>query len=305
MGSIKKQQKRLSGLKKYNRIVSTLVKDRKRKGETYQLSEIRQLASSLYPNFKETPLRGITRKGVLSASPKKLLISQRGYKKEKAEEPEYTLPVEFTDPNERFYYDLADLLGAIETQVPNDVFFVSQLAGSEGLTIQGGTKLEPSIDAFYTQNFQNLVAYLDKQRNLGQFKDDSGGDFRIVCTPAIKDKKNNRWVSQIVLTDADGNQFGSSEFDPDASGIMDEYNPNEKYATAPANITTKKEKKPSPSASKSVSDEELRVRSKEAENIEFQQDIEAIKLGIFGSGSSEEQKKAFREKWTKRGRFNA
>ena len=304
MGSIKKQQKRLSGLKKYNRIVSTLVKDRKKKGEAYQLSEIRQLASSLYPNFKETPLKGITKKGVLSASPKKLLISQRGYKKEKAEEPEYTLPSSFTDPNERYYYDLADLIGAIETQVPNDVYFVSQLAGSEGVTIQGGTKIEPSIDAFYTQNFQNLVAYLDKQRNLGQFKDDSGGDFRIVCTPAVKDKKNNRWISQIVMTDPDGNEFGSDEFDPDASGIMDEFNPNEKYASEPSKITAKKTKTPQ-TPSKSASNEELRVRSKEAENIEFQQDIEAIKLGIFGSGSSEDQKKAFREKWTKRGRFNA
>jgi hypothetical protein len=304
MGSIKKQQKRLSGLKKYNRIVSTLVKDRKKKGEAYQLSEIRQLASSLYPNFKETPLKGITKKGVLSASPKKLLISQRGYKKEKAEEPEYTLPSSFTDLNERYYYDLADLIGAIETQVPNDVYFVSQLAGSEGVTIQGGTKIEPSIDAFYTQNFQNLVAYLDKQRNLGQFKDDSGGDFRIVCTPAVKDKKNNRWISQIVMTDPDGNEFGSDDFDPDASGIMDEFNPNEKYASEPSKITAKKTKTPQ-TPSKFASNEELRVRSKEAENIEFQQDIEAIKLGIFGSGTPEDQKKAFREKWTKRGRFNA
>ena len=106
------------------------------------------------------------------------------------------------------------------------------------------------------------------------------------------------------MTDPDGNEFGSDEFDPDASGIMDEFNPNEKYASEPSKITAKKTKTPQ-TPSKSASNEELRVRSKEAENIEFQQDIEAIKLGIFGSGSSEDQKKAFREKWTKRGRFNA
>jgi len=303
MGSIKKQQKRVSGLKKYNRIVSTLVKDYKKRGKTYDLKEVRQLASSLYPNFRETPLGGIRKKDILSSTPKSLLSSQRGYKKPSKEEPAYTLPPEFTDPNERYYYDLADLIGSMEAEIPNDVFFISELAGSEGVVIQGGTKLEPDADTFYVQNFQNLVAYLDKQRSSGQFKDESGGDFRIVCTPAKFDKKEKRWISRIIMVDAEGNELGSDGFDPDASIVMDGFNPNEKYASEQAPVKPKSSKKPAPSGE--MSTEEIRVRSKEAENVEFNQDMEAIKLGIFGSGTPAQQKKAFLDKWTKRGRFNA
>lgn len=303
MGSIKKLQKRVSGLKKYNRIVSTLVKDYKKKGETYDLKEVRQLASSLYPNFRETPLKGIRKRDILSATPRSLLSSQRGFQKPSKEAPAYKLPPEFTDPNERFYYDLADLIGSMEAEIPNDVFFISELAGSEGVIIQGGTKLEPDIETFYVQNFQNLVAYLDKQRQSGQFKDESGGDFRIVCTPAKFDKKNNRWISRIVMVDAEGNEIGSDGFDPDASIVMDGFNPNEKYASEQAPVKPKGTKKPVPSGA--LSPEEIRVRSKEAENVEFNQDMEAIKFGIFGAGSPAEQKKAFLDKWTKRGRFKA
>ena len=122
MGKIKRKQEQLSGLKKYNLIVSTLVKDKKKSGEIYDLKDVRKQASSIYPNFKDKPLRSIRKRDIRTATPVGLLPRQRGYKKQ-VQVP--YLDESLTDPsNETYYFNLGAFPGKIETLSSNEIFFL-------------------------------------------------------------------------------------------------------------------------------------------------------------------------------------
>tara|TARA_Y100001972_G_C7647127_1_gene325262 strand:+ start:164 stop:1063 length:900 start_codon:yes stop_codon:yes gene_type:complete len=60
----KKGYKRVLGLKKWNKIVSALVKDYKKRKETYDIKEVRKEASQIYKSFKSVPLSKISQKKV-------------------------------------------------------------------------------------------------------------------------------------------------------------------------------------------------------------------------------------------------
>lgn len=238
MGSVK-NKKRYSGLIKYNRLVSTLVKDRKKRKESYQISDIRALASSLYPNFKETPLKGIKKKDILSAKPQKLLPTQRNYQPE--EEVIIIFPDELTDLEERYYFDTYKMLGVIEAETSNDVTFISKIKGSEDLEFKGGTQLQPTLDAFYQTNFAQFVKYIDVLR--GQNKIDYSS-IRIICTPPEKVK--GKYISYIIATNSEGDQ----KLEPEIKTLLDEFNPDIDYSVfiPKKEAVSSKKQKPTPEA---------------------------------------------------------
>ena len=49
----RKNLKKTSGLRKWNKIVSIIVKDLKKKGESYDIKEVRKFASQVYKDFKD------------------------------------------------------------------------------------------------------------------------------------------------------------------------------------------------------------------------------------------------------------
>lgn len=267
MGNIKKNSRRYQGIKKYNRIVSYLVKDRKKKKQEYTLSEIRKLASSIYPNFKQTQYSKIGKKAVVSAEPftKSIIL--------KPTETLPTFPSELSDPDERYYWGIVDMLTQIQNSILKDdnVFFNSDLAGQENLYIQGGVKIEPDINAFYGTNFKNFVNFLDKQRKEDKIDLGSGSELRVLCLKPIKD--NGKWISTIVLTDSEGNP----ELSEEVKEVLSEYDPNEKYQG-----TTKPKETPQQKATTklSASDQiELeKIRANENFNIERIKSEERVKI---------------------------
>jgi len=228
---IVKNKKRYSGLKKYNKLVSTLVKDKKKRKESYQISDIRALASSIYPNFKETPLKSLRKRDILSAKPQKLLPTQRNYIAE--EEPELVFPDELTDLEERYYFDIYKMLGTIEAETSNNITFISKVEGSEDLEFQGGTQLNPSLDIFYQDNFSQFVKYIDILRNENKIDYSS---IRVICT--APEKKKGKYISYIIVTNSDGEE----ELDPDLKNLLDGFDPNKDYSV----FTKKEETKPTP-----------------------------------------------------------
>ena len=172
MGGIKKKQ-RYQGLRKYNRIVSYLVKDRKKRKIPYEISEIRQLASSIYPNFRETQFSKISKRAVVTGKP----LTKRILPKKEDKLP--TFPSELSEPDERYYWGLFDMLTIIQNETLKDdnLFFKSELSGQEDLLIQGGVKIEPTLEEFYQKNFKNFVNFLDQQRKTDKIDLGSGSEF--------------------------------------------------------------------------------------------------------------------------------
>lgn len=267
MGVIKKKQ-RYQGLRKYNRIVSFLVKDRKKRKIPYDIAEIRQLASSIYPNFRETQFSKISKRAVASGKPlKKAFLPQK-------EEKPPTFPSELSDPDERYYWGLFDLLLLIQnaTLQEDNLFFNSAISGQEDLLIQGGVKLEPSPEEFYKQNFKNFVNFLDKQRKAEKVDLGSGSELRIIATQPVKNK--NQWISTITIVNQDGNK----EISDDLKSILEEYNPAEKYEGS-AKVKPSKEKQLTPvklTASEQLELEKIRANERFA--IEKIKSEERIKL---------------------------
>lgn len=256
MGGIKKNQKRYQGLRKYNRIVSYLVNDRKKRKIPYEIAEIRQLASSIYPNFKETQFSKIGKRAVISAEPFKKSILL------KKEEKLPTFPSELSDPDERYYWGLFDMLSLIQnaTLKEDNLFFQSEISGQEDMLIQGGVKLEPNPEEFYKQNFKNFVNFLDKQRKEDKIDLGSGSELRIIATKPVKVK--DQWISTIKIVNSEGN----SDITDELKDILDEYQPAQKYEGS-ARVKQAKIKEPSPvklSASEQIEMEKIKATERVA-----------------------------------------
>jgi len=263
MGGVKKIKRRYQHLRKYSRIVSYLVKDSKKKKIAYTLADIRQQASSIYPNFKYSPYSKITKRAVSFA----LLI--QGGAKIKRTPP--TFPTELSDPNERYYFGVYDLLILIQNETLKDdnLFFNSDIAGQEQLLIQGGAKLEPDAQDFYRQNFKNLINFLDKQRKENKF---DYQDLRIIATPPVWEK--DKWISTITFVDSEG----KTPLSDDLIAFLSEYNPKEQYIAPPPPKEPLKSKITPSKLSPSDQLEMERIRATENINIERIKSDERIKL---------------------------
>ena len=66
-----KGYKKFSGLKKYNKVLSILVKQKKKSGEVYSFKEVQKEASRIYrADFREVNLSKIRVKDVIESSKK-------------------------------------------------------------------------------------------------------------------------------------------------------------------------------------------------------------------------------------------
>jgi len=228
--SKKKKLQRTSGIRKYNLIVSSLVKEKKRKKEPYSISEIRKYASSIYPNFKTDTYSSLKKnKGrILRVEPIEKI------EKTKDEIPEY--PERLTDPDQNYFFDVSQMLNALSNETSNKISFTSDIPGLEDFKMKGGDELLPNSSVFYQGTFANIVNYFNKLVNS---KAIDYTDVRIVIT---KPKKLfGKWQSKITIVDSSGNRIGSDEFDPNLSAQLNKYDKNEVYISPPR----QKEKKPS------------------------------------------------------------
>jgi hypothetical protein len=266
MGNSKKSQK-YQGLRKYNRIVSFLVKDRKKKNIPYSISEIRQLASSIYPNFKNTQYSKINKKSVVTGKPTQKQIIAKVLQKL----PYF--PSELSDPNERYYWGIVDLLTTIQnaTLKEDNLFFESDIVGQEDLLLQGGVKIEPNIEEFYRKHFKNFVNFLDIKRKEGEIDLGSGSQLRILATTPTPDK-NGKWTSIISLTDSEGDPNLPEEVE----SVILQYNPAIEYKGSSKAIEPKQPKATKISASEQIELE--KIRATENFNIERLKSEERIKI---------------------------
>lgn len=246
MGISKKKAKQYSGIRKYNKIVRILVKDKKKRGEKYDFRDVQRYASSLYPNFKETSYKSLKIGLVLSAEPQNLLSTQRNALKLKEIPPFYEKNL--TNPDERYYFDVNNMLKDIEAKTSNEIFFTSFVLGSEGLVIQGGTQ-QPV--GFYNKHFQNFITFLDKKRSEKKI---DYTDIRILCTIPTRNLKTKVWESKIIITDSDDNI--GDKIDPTILSVLAEFNPDEQYQFTRPTPTKKKPEAPTQTPVSQISSED-------------------------------------------------
>ena len=266
MGISKKKSTRYSGIRKYNKIVRILVKDKKKRGEKYDYRDVQLYASSIYPNFKETSYKSLKIGSVLTATPQALLPSQRNAPKVSEIPPFF--PPSLINPDDRYYFEVDKLLKDIEAKTSNQIFFTSFVLGSIGLTFQGGT--QQPVD-FYRKHFQNFITFLDKKRSEKKI---DYTDIRIVCTKPTKNPRTKVWESNIIITDSDDN-YGA-KIDPNIDSVLAEFNPDEQYQfTRPTPVKKKPEAPTQTPVSQISSEDKAKIEIEKQKTL--QQALEMVK----------------------------
>ena len=177
--NIKRKSKRNVGVRKYNKIVSTLVKNKKKRGEEYNIRDVQVYASSLYPNFKKVPLSRITQKAILSATPQPLLQTQRQQKKKDV------ITILSTDvPNHWFdqfinWWDIGTHIADFNNTYP-EIPIVIKSPDNE-LAIKG------KIGTYQGSELQDFVEKLREE-----FDNKSG--IQLIGSPAWKKSKNKKFA---------------------------------------------------------------------------------------------------------------
>lgn len=265
MGSFKKNRQRVSGLRKYNKIVSTLVKDYKKRGQSYDIKDVRRTASSIYPNFKETPFKSLKKRQILTATPKGLLKTQRGYVKEVAPYLDDSLT---TPSPDNYYFGLGTFPFDFKTLASNEIYFKSTISDPDLPLLQGG--VDQPVD-LYPRYFAPFVNFIDRSRKEGKI---DYVDLHVICTEPEKDPKTNKWISTIIVTNPDGD-----ELDPDLQGIIDEFDPTATYEELPKPPPAeKKEKKAKPEDEITLQIE--KERAKTAQAIAEEEKAKTIRLAL-------------------------
>lgn len=171
----KKIRKQTTGLKKYNKIVSILVKDAKKKKEEYDIKDIRQRAKLAYQGVKELSYKQISLKRI------KLQENQP-----KEAEVEITAvdvdPKWFNDQaNFTYFWQVGDWANRFSNAYPNiPIMLITKSTEKNPLVVQGATgDYDGSIFQRWVEDIREELPDPNDYQMIGEF----------VGTPAYKDGK--------------------------------------------------------------------------------------------------------------------
>jgi hypothetical protein len=167
-----------SPLKKYNRIVSLLVKDAKKRKEEYDIKEIRLQASQTYKEVRELPLKKINLKKVKEKA-------KKGVSEKEVEEiTAVDVPAYWFDDqiNFTYWFQVGEWANRFANAYPNiPIMLITKATENNPLVIVGATgEYDGSVFQNWTESIRfTLVDPNDSDGEVGEF----------VGTPAYKDGK--------------------------------------------------------------------------------------------------------------------
>lgn len=174
----KKKSRQPSPLKKYNRIVSLLVKDLKKRKQQYDIKDIRQQASLTYKDVKELPLKSINLKRV-KKKPTKEVSEKEVDDVTAVDVPDYW----FNDQTKfTYWFQLGEWANRFSNAYPNiPVMLITKATENNPLVVKGATgDYDGSVFQMWAEGIRNsLDNPNDSDGEVGQF----------VGTPAYKTKK--------------------------------------------------------------------------------------------------------------------
>jgi hypothetical protein len=211
-------------------------KYKKIKGVKYIAQKLRKYFPKRYKTYSEALVRAYQIKDKISESGQKVgvlsIFDVERIKRIPKQVPEF--PDSLSNPDNRYYFAIDDMLNEISTETSNEIFFSSEIGEDDDFEIQGGTEL-PALA--YEENFKNFVSFLESQRRSNRI---DYNDLRVLATEPIYNTKNKRWESKIIITDTDGNP---DTIDPEVQKVLSEFNPSIKYSLAPSEEEKKSSKK--------------------------------------------------------------
>ena len=259
MAKSRKQKKyeRHLGVNKYNKILSVLVADKKKRGEKYVFRDLQKQASSLYPNFKDQPYKAITKTKIRTSQPQPLTPGQRRYSISVQVAPTKLLPEELTTPNHYWYLREYD---TYIISLPKDpqIRFISKISPSTSKPFNSGDNIT------YEEYFSSFVNYCNKLKALDEDEDAYNNEWFVVCSTPEK-QKDGSYISYIIsgTPDVDGKFIETDYgFDPDNP----ELEPGE-WESRELKKPTKE--KPEPTPEKPVSDKDIRQKELEIRETEL------------------------------------
>lgn len=173
-------KKRTLGLKKYNRLVSLLVKEKKKKKEDYDIKELRLQASDLYKSVREVPFSRVT----LSKARKGGKKEGKEIEKEDIEITAVDVPSYWFDNQENFTYwfQVGEWANRFANAYPNiPIMLITKSTEKNPLVVKGATgDYDGSVFQQWVESLRDTLANPDdSDAEVGAF----------VGTPAYKDKK--------------------------------------------------------------------------------------------------------------------
>lgn len=211
-------------------------KYKKIKGVKYISQKLRKYFPKRYKTYSEALVRAYQIKDIISQRGQKVgvlaIFDVERIKRIPKQVPEF--PESLSNPDNRYYFAVAEMLNEISTETSNEIFFTSNIEDEDGYELQGGTEL-PSLA--YENNFKNFVDFLETQRRINRI---DYNDLRVLATQPIYNRSSKRWESKIIITDTEGNP---DTLDPEVKKVVDEFNPNVKYKITSSQEVSKKGKK--------------------------------------------------------------
>lgn len=265
-----------TGKKKSKPKKPKLRKSKKVKGVKYIAYKLIKYFGKKYPTYTKALPRAKELKAEMDARGMKvgvLSIFELQRKHRIPKEVPYIDDV-LTSPDDTYYFNLVNLINGLTTKASNEIYFRSEIPGSEGFgLIQGGTQ-QP--DGLYAEHFKNFVSFIDQQRknNLIDY-----GDLRVLCTQPEYDPKLKIWISRIVIADPSGNYGKDSDLDAQVLGVLSAFDSETTYLeTLPKLYEKKTKEKRSKSDDQAIEIEKIKAQKEiEVERLKAQTAIEIEK----------------------------
>lgn len=246
--NIKKRRTRKGvPLKRYNAILSTVVKDYKKKGVEYDLKEVRKGVSEVYQKFKNVPPSRIPKKEILKA------FSQAGIPAEqKKEKDTYTIkstevPKEYFDV-EKEWFELGEGFEGKDI-APNGILDFNNAFPEIPIVIKTPNNMYSSVGSIGNYQGSELQKFINEDLR-EEFNNKSG--FPFFGTPAWEDIENKPYAFWgIEDSELPKNIPDYTEVSPKKQVIIEERQKKAKEEKAkrkqqPKKLEKSKDKKPVP-----------------------------------------------------------
>jgi hypothetical protein len=164
---MKENKRQPSPLKKYNKVVSLLVKDLKKRKEKYDIKDIRLQASLIYKDVKELPLKKINLKRVKEKAIKE--VSEEEVEITALDVPDYW----FNDQKEfTYWFQIGEWANRFANAYPNiPIMLITKATEKNPLVVKGATgDYDGSVFQAWTESIRNSLEFPEKsEAEVGKF----------------------------------------------------------------------------------------------------------------------------------------